>query len=107
MEDSLQEIEIENEGQTNFKKWAFRLFIDLIFSQALIFYHISTSDFPQRLVILIFSILSWIFFIGGSLFLILSIVKKEEKNYQYWIALLGFSLYLILTIAFSSTNLPK
>lgn len=101
MEDSLQEIEINKESQTNFKKWSFRLFIDLLFSQALIFYHVVTSAFPQGLVILIFSILSWLFFLGGSVFLILSIVKKEQKNYQYWIAVLGFPLYLIFTVIFS------
>jgi len=51
--------------------------------------------------------LSWIFFIGGCVFLILSIVKKEQKNYQYWVPLLGFPLYLILTVVIFINNLPK
>lgn len=104
MEDNLQEIEIDKESQTSFKKWSFRLFIDLLFSQALLFYHITTSAFPQGLVILIFSILSWLFLLGGSVFLILSIVKKEQKNYQYWIAIVGFPLYLIFTVVFFIYN---
>ena len=107
MEDKLQEIETDSEGQTNFKKWSFRLFVDLIFVNALIFYHVTTSAFPQPLVILVFSILSLIFLIVGGVCLILSIVNKEQKNYQYWVSIIGFPLYLILTIFLYFNNYLK
>ncbi len=107
MEDNLQEIEIDNEKQTNFRKWSFRLFVDLIFVNGLIFYHVTTSSFPQLLVIQIFSILSLIFLIGGCVFLMLSIIKKEQKNYQYWVSVVGFPLYLILLIGLYLGNYLK
>jgi len=107
MEDSLQEIEIDNERQTNFKKWAFRLFVDLIFVNILIFYHVTTSDSPRPLLVMIFSILSLIFFVGGCVLLTLSIINKEQKNYQYWVSIIGFPLYFILTIVMYVINYSK
>ena len=104
MEDKLHDMEIDEVRQTNFKRWSFRLFIDLIFVNALIWYHLTTSVFPQLLVMQIFSILGLLFFIAGCVFLILSIARKEQKNYQYWVSLIGFSLYLILTICLYMGN---
>ena len=107
MEDKLQEIGIEDERRTNFKKWSFRFFIDLIFVNGLIFYHVTISSSPQLLVIEIFSILSLIFLIAGCVFLILSIINKEQKNYQYWVSVVGFPLYLVLSIGLYVGNYFK
>lgn len=107
MEDKLQEIEINHEKQTNFRKWSFRLFVDLIFINGLIYYHVATSAFPQLLVIQIFSVLSLICLILGSVFLILSIKNKEQKNYQYWISAVGFPLYFILSAGLYISNYLK
>lgn len=100
MEDSLNEIKVDNKRTTNFRKWSFRLFVDLVFVNGLIFYHLATSAFPQPFVILIFSVLSLVFFIGGSVLLVLSIKNNEQKNYQYWISAVGFPLYLVLSVVF-------
>ena len=68
-EDKLQDIEVETERTTNYKKWAFRLFIDLVFVNALICYRVMTMPNPNAMpgtattwggwdpTILIFSIL--------------------------------------------------
>lgn len=99
MEDSLSDFETETVRKTNFKKWSFRLFVDLLFAQGLLYYHVTSSGLLNTTLIMIFSILSLLFLIGACVFLILSIVNKEQRNYQYWIALIGIPLYLIVAFA--------
>ena len=105
----------KNNGKTNFKHWSFRLFIYLIILNILIVYSlIKTPVFGSlngkneslenlNAGILIFSILSFLLLIVGVILTVLSMVNKEERNYQFYVSIIGYPVYivaaLILTIS--------
>lgn len=92
----------------DFKDWSFRLFLYKIVLETylLILYFYTpieiyigkrTKNTSDNTAI-IFQIFSYIFLLTGILFLIISVIRKEEKNSKFYIAAIGFSLFLIVSI---------
>jgi hypothetical protein len=91
-----------------FKNLSFRLFIYMIILeiyQGIIYYnkpvdlYIGTKPKTSYdSTMLIFQILSLIFFIAGITFLIISILRKEEKNLKFYVAATGYSFLLLIKI---------
>ncbi|WP_299157040.1 hypothetical protein [uncultured Tenacibaculum sp.] len=86
-------------NKINFKKWAFRFTIWLlILNTAIAYLIINHTDFPgvennTGIRILFFSILSTILLILCITFIIISTIRKEQKNYQYWISVIGILIF--------------
>lgn len=91
-----------------FKNWSFRLLIYRIILE--IYFTILNFNKPVVFNIgkkdeqaidwsyTIFEILIFITFVLGILFIIISIVKKEVKDYKFYIALIGHSIFLLFSI---------
>ena len=104
-------------------KWAFGLFIATIISIIVTAIYILQFTGGQDIVLYfklngingpgydafvsnmtILSILFFLFLIAGIVFTLLSLLKKEVKNYQFYISSIGFSAILLLGIISLSTN---
>ncbi|CAM1372239.1 hypothetical protein [Tenacibaculum xiamenense] len=85
----------------NFKKWSFRCLIYTFITQATLTFLISSfnpliedqNTFGRNLQVL--SVINIITLIIGVSFLIISLINKEEKNYQIYA---GIVLYPVLAI---------
>ncbi|MEL6657797.1 MAG: hypothetical protein AAFY48_04115 [Bacteroidota bacterium] len=104
MEDILDDVE-KNKGKgTNYKKWAFRLFIYVIILNLAVAYLVASfipfihdeTAFVRNTTIL--SILSFLSLIAGTIFTVLSYRNQEEKNYQYHISIWGYPIFIALSI---------
>jgi len=79
----------------NFKQWAFQFMIWILIINVISFYlTISyTSIFNEgdkSLEILSFlGIIGTVLLLLSLIFIILSSIKKEKKNYQYWVSIVG------------------
>ena len=88
----------------NFKKWAFHFMIWILIINIISFYlTISyTSIFNEgdntAEVLFYFGILGTVLLLLSLIFIILSTVKKEKKNYQYWTSIVGLVIFGILPI---------
>jgi len=84
----------------SFKKWAFHFIIWFFLIKIILFClrkaHIILVD-ESRLG---FQILELSLIVLCFLFIILSSVKKEKKNYQYWISILGLFIFILPIILF-------
>ena len=85
----------------NYKKWAFHFTIWIVIVNVVIFwvtvnYNSLVYD-PQSVQQTIWKLglLTNLLLIGTILFLVISTVKKEKKNYQYWIAMVVAILLII------------
>lgn len=56
----------------------------------------TASESAQPLSVIVFQFLSGLLFIVGLLFLLLSIFKKEAKDWKWYTALLGWSFLLLI-----------
>lgn len=89
--------------QTNYKKWSFKLFLYLIIINIVVTYLVinfatglhDSSRFNQNIGLL--SIVGNLILLIGVVLTILSIVNKEEKNYQFYISIIGYPIFIILT----------
>jgi len=92
--------------QITYKNWAFRFTVWIIIINIAAFWmtlHYNSLLYDQSQVIKkvwLLSLLGNLLLVGIILFLILSIVKKEKRNYKFWISLL-VSVLLILNIIIS------
>ena len=88
----------------NFKKWAFHFMIWILIINIISFYlTISyTSIFNEgnntSEVLFYFGILGTVLLLVSLIFIIISTIKKEKKNYQYWTSIVGLVLFGILPI---------
>ncbi|NQX99986.1 MAG: hypothetical protein HRT70_02430 [Flavobacteriaceae bacterium] len=48
--------------------------------------------------VIILSVLFMLFFLVGVLLTILSISRREEKNYQFYVNIFGYPLYLVFQL---------
>lgn len=100
-----------NKKTVNYKTWSFRFLIYLILLNALVAYIIVTSttlliesegfEKPKNnseLYFHILTILTNILLILGIILTIISILKKEQKDYKYIFSIIGYSIFLILAI---------
>ena len=89
----------------NFKKWAFRFTIWILIINIITFYMtINYVDFQvfeknTGLNLFYFGILNGILMILSVIFVIMSSVKKEKRNYQYWISIIGIVMFGIIPLA--------
>ena len=96
----------ENTNISNYKKWAFRLFIYLIIINIVVSYLVfnyaegfhNPDKFQQNVTIL--SSIAFLILLVGSILTFLSVKNKEKKNYQYYFSVFGFPLMIILTLIF-------
>lgn len=88
----------------NFKKWAFHSTIGNVIINIMTFYvTLNHVDFPgvennMSLTLFYFGMLSIILLLFSIIFSVLSIVKKEKRNYQFWISIIGILLFGILPL---------
>jgi uncharacterized membrane protein HdeD (DUF308 family) len=89
----------------NFKKWAFRFLIYIIILNIIIYYMVinfaSGFDDPEKLNqnLTLTSIIGILLLLAGIVFISMSLIKKEEKNYQYYISIIGYPIIIILTLS--------
>ncbi|WP_417861412.1 hypothetical protein [Winogradskyella sediminis] len=96
---------------TNYRTWSFRFLIYLFLLNLLVAYIIATSttlmiesegyEKPANnsdLILSIIVVLTNIFLISGIILTVLSIIKKEKKDYKYIVSIIGYSIFLIITI---------
>ena len=94
-----------------FKNWSLRflvykviveLFLGIIYFNQPVVLNLSktasVSVQSQPLSVLVFQFLSGLFFVLGLLFLILSLIKKEAKDWKWYIALLGWGFMLLIAL---------
>lgn len=92
-----------------YKNWSLRfliykiiieVYLGIIYFNQPIVLDIGTekTEEPQDLSILIFKLLSILFFILGIVFLTLSVVKKEERDWKFYTSLIGQSVLIIFSI---------
>lgn len=95
---------IESKNETNYKKWSFKFLIYLIIINIALFYmevnfangFNDSEKFNYNLNLI--SIIGNILLLIGIILSVLSIIKKEKKNYQFYISIFGYSIFLILPI---------
>ena len=96
-------------NKINFKKWAFHFTIwSFIINGISLFFKINFNsitgevyNYEERIFYL--SILSQLMLLLAIVFLVISIVKKEKRNYQFWTTLvyaLVFGIIPILILMF-------
>ena len=87
----------EKPKETNYKKWAFKCFIYIVLLNVLVAYMIVKGNY-EPLAILVCSILATLVLFLGTALTILTVTKKEEKNYQYYVSVIGYPIFIILTV---------
>ncbi len=91
-------------NKLNYKKWALRFIIwILIINIATVYLTVNYVNFPgiedsSGMNILLLRILGKVLLILSIIFIVISTVKKEEKNYQYWISISGIALFGIVPL---------
>lgn len=104
MEEILDATEDDNKPVSNYKRWAFRLFVYTIITNGLVFYKIVTfaSGFHSPEILnrdlLILGLVGNICVALGSIFTILSYRNQEEKNYQYKVSIVGYPFLIACSI---------
>ncbi|WP_053990438.1 hypothetical protein [Mangrovimonas sp. TPBH4] len=89
--------------QTNYKLWAFRVFLYVVVINLVIAYGVMTfavgfhdmEKFQRNIGIA--SVFGNLLLITGIILTILSIKNNEKKNYQFYISIIGYPFFLILT----------
>ncbi|MFK5982373.1 MAG: hypothetical protein QM499_05605 [Flavobacteriaceae bacterium] len=92
----------------NFKKWAFRFMVWIIIINIISYYlTISYTNFFNEQA----NTAETLFYLGiigtfllflSLIFIVLSSINKEKKNYQYWISIVGIFIFGILPIIASA-----
>lgn len=91
----------------NFKKWAFHFMIWIIIINSVVayltatYFNLSNSYNNTGEVITRLGILATLLLGLTLLFIILSSVKKEKRNYQFWIASIGVFIFGVLPLLMS------
>lgn len=83
----------------NFKKWGFHFMIWIIIINTIVYY--LTVNYVNRLmagdstilVIAQLGLVATFLLVLSLIFMTLSIVKKEKRNYQFWIAAIGIFIF--------------
>ncbi len=104
----MNEAKIGDGKNNNFKSWSFRLLIYLLIINIVVFYMVVNFDdgfdnsekFNQNLYIL--SMIGNLILLIGVVLTIFSVVKREEKNYQYYTSVIGYPIIMIISFLMSS-----
>lgn len=92
----------------NFKKWAFHFIIWVVIINLIVSYltatYVNSEMFGiednTRAVMLALGIVATVLLALSLFFILASIIRKEQKNYQFWIALIGVILFGFYYFAF-------
>ncbi|MGJ8685643.1 MAG: hypothetical protein ACSHWW_13515 [Nonlabens sp.] len=90
----------------NYKKWAFHFIIWVVIINLIKLFLLSNyANFPRiqdsiPQVASALYLLSIVLLIATLIYVIISVVKKETRNYQFWIAAIGFFLFGIFPYLF-------
>lgn len=109
-----KEFEVINEPKkTNYKKWAFRFFIYIVIINIWVGYMATRPMFALSLdengnvvesqsnipyYLLTAGIIATLLMLTGFVLTILSISKREKRDYQYYISIIGYLTLLIVAI---------
>ncbi|GLB52963.1 hypothetical protein NBRC110019_20030 [Neptunitalea chrysea] len=96
----------QTKKNTQYKKWAFRCLICVVVLNIATYYvtltQVDMSFVPDirqmtttQKVLRIVGILTNLLFVAGLVLTIMSMVKKEKKDYQWYTAVIGFGLLLL------------
>lgn len=91
-------------GKINFKKWALHFTIWILIINIISFcLTINYVDFPNienntGRALFYFEIITSILLILTVIFIVMSSVKKEKRNYQYWVSITGLFLFGLLPL---------
>lgn len=96
---------ILTEKTTNYKQWAFLLFIIIVLVSIveyffITYFTISLLELDLDIFIQFLNIMgiaTTLMMLTGIILTILSIVKKETKNYQFYISIVGYPLLIFQT----------
>ncbi|WP_225034659.1 hypothetical protein [Winogradskyella sp. SM1960] len=88
----------------NFKKWAFHFMIWILIINVISFY--LTVSYTSLLnefnntgqILLYLGILATVLLFMSLIFIIISSIKKEKKNYLYWTSIIGLIFFGTLPI---------
>lgn len=86
-------------NKINFKSWAFRFIVWVIIINGIVAYLTATyvnflmAGDSTILVISRLGLVATLLLVLTLLFIILSIVKKEKRNYQFWVAAIGVLIF--------------
>lgn len=82
----------------SFKKWAFKFIIWIFIMNVVAFFiNVNQLQFSETGLI-VFGSLSFIILMLSFIFIVISSIKKEKRNYEYWISVIGISLFGILPL---------
>ena len=91
-------------NNVNFKQWAFHSTIWIAIINIASFYltitYVNFSGVTNNTgqVLFYFGILSTLLLLLNIVFIVISSVRNEKKNYQYWISVVGIVLFGILPL---------
>ncbi len=91
----------------NFKKWAFHFMIWVLIINLISFYltisytNLFYEENNTLEVLFYFGVLATILIVLSLIFIVISSIKKEKKNYQYWSVIIGLVVFGILPIVAS------
>ncbi|GGG04562.1 hypothetical protein GCM10011344_01180 [Dokdonia pacifica] len=86
-------------NKINFKSWAFRFMVWVIIINIIIAYLTATyvgffyTEDNTGQVIFRLGLVATLLLVLSILFIILSIIKKENRNYQFWVATVGIFVF--------------
>jgi hypothetical protein len=89
-----------------YQNWSFRLLIYTITLTIVITIILlntieplgTKTDFTVERNLLILGITSTLTFCAGIICLIISFLKKEDKNYKFYVSLVGFTFFMLFSI---------
>ena len=102
----IDDLDIKSEGTTNYRKWSFKLLIYLfILNIILVVKILNSSGFflssKTEAIFFYTAALIDLLFVAGIILTLLSIVRKEKKDYRYWVSVIGYPLLILIFIYFN------
>lgn len=91
-------------NKLNYNKWALRFIIwIIIINIAIVYLTVNYVNFPRvennnGMTLFFLRVLGNVLLLLSIIFITISSVKKEEKNYQYWISIAGIMLFGIIPL---------
>jgi F0F1-type ATP synthase membrane subunit a len=82
---------------TNYKKWAYKVFIYMFLMNILVAFMIIRGNYHPYAIVAS-SWLATLLLLIGILLTIVSVKNNEEKNYEYHISVWGYPIFFVLTI---------
>jgi len=81
-------------------KIVFEICLGIIYLNQPVVFNITTevTESTQDLYVLIFKLLSILFFILGIVFIVISIIKKEERDWKFYVSLIVHILFVLAPI---------